>query len=69
MKNRRCRNRAPHEAHVWSGLNTRGDGYQCAGIAAPPDLMQMLKNSLAAHGMTTDDIVIGGVSSKTEPSA
>lgn len=33
--NRRCRNRAPHEAHVWRGLNTRGDGYYCVGRVPP----------------------------------
>lgn len=47
MKNRRCRNRAPHEAHAWKGLNTRGDGYQCPGVRQVIDLMQALKDSLA----------------------
>jgi hypothetical protein len=48
MKNRRCRNRAPHDAHIWRGLNTRGDGYQCPGVAQVIDLMQALKDALRA---------------------
>lgn len=54
LKNRRCRNRAPHEGHSWRGLNTRGAGYYCVGREGAPaqviDLMQALKDSLRARG-------------------
>ena len=30
---RQCSNKQPHNPHIWRGLNTRHDGYQCLGVA------------------------------------
>ena len=52
---RRCRDRGPHEAHQWRGLNTRHAGYWCTGVSAPAqviDLMAALKEALAKLGGT-----------------
>jgi len=46
-RHRKCRNRAPHAAHQWRGLNTRHAGYACPGVAGVSDLMAALQEALA----------------------
>lgn len=57
-KNRRCANREFHDAHVWRGLNTRGEGYQCAGL--------VLRREVAAT--SPDAPASGGITSSAHPS-